>query len=179
MLRSLFLSRRRFALENLAVRRQPVMPKSSTKRPRASARDRLFWVLFAQFVNRWRGMSHALQPGTVVRWHREGFGRYWRWKSRRRRLGRPSIDREIRNLIPEVQSVNAGWGAPQIHWELRKPGIEVSQATVSKYMTLHRKSPSQTWRTLLDSHVTDLASMGFFTVSSAAFRVLDVYRPPS
>jgi len=124
-LRSLFQSHRRLALENLALRQQLAMLKSSVKRPRASALDRLFWVLFAKYVNGWRAMLHALQPDTVVRWHRAGFRHYWLWKSRRRRVGRPPIDREIRNLIHEMQSANVGWGAPRIHGELRKLGIEV------------------------------------------------------
>jgi len=117
-------------------------------------------------------MLHALHPDTVVRWHREGFRRYWRWKSRRRHVGRPPIDREIRNLIHEMQSANVGWGASRIHGEPRKLGIDVSQATVSKYMARHRKPP---WRTFLDNHVTDLASMDFFTVPTATFRVLYVF----
>ncbi|HBG93911.1 MAG TPA: hypothetical protein DDY14_01000 [Chromatiaceae bacterium] len=101
---SLFQSQRRLALENLALRQQLAMLKSSTKRPRAAALDRLFWVLFVKYVNGWRAMLHALHPDTVVRWHREGFRRHWRWKSRRRNVGRPPIDREIRNLIHEMQS---------------------------------------------------------------------------
>jgi transposase InsO family protein len=163
------------ALENLALRQQLAMLKSSVKRPRASALDRLFWVLFAKYVNGWRAMLHTLHPDTVVRWHREGFRRYWRWKSQRRRVGRPPIDREVRNLIHDMQSANVGWGAPRIHGELLKLGIEISQATVSKYIARHRNPPSQAWRTFLDNHVTDLASMDFFTVPTATFRVLYVF----
>jgi transposase InsO family protein len=110
-----------------------------------------------------------------VRWHREGFRRYWRWKSQRRGAGRPPIDTEISKLILEMQSANVGWGAPRIHGELLKLGIEISQATVSKYMAHQRKQPSQTWRTFLDNHVTDLASIDFFTVPTATFRILYVF----
>jgi hypothetical protein len=157
---------------NLALRQQLAMLKSSVKRPRASAFYGLFWVLFAKYVNGWPAMLHALHPDTVVRWHKEGFRRYWRWKSRRRRVGRPRVDRKVRNLIHEMQSANKGWGAPRIHGELLKLGIEISQATVSKYMTRGEKPPSQTWRTFLDNHVTDMVSMDFFTVLTATFRVL-------
>ncbi len=73
-----------------------------------------------------------------------------------------------------MQSANVGWGAPRIHGELLKLGIEISQATVSKYMARHRKPPSQNWRTFLDNHVTDLASIDCFTVPTATFRVLYV-----
>ena len=171
MLHSRSLSHRRLATENLALRQQLAMLKSSMKCPRASALGRPFRVLFAKYANGWREMLHALHPVSVVRWHREGFRRHWWQKSRRRRLGRLPIDREIRNLIHEMQSANAGWGAARIHGELRKLGIEVSQATVLKCMARHRKSLSQTWRTFLDNHVTDLAWMDSFTVPTATFRV--------
>ncbi|MGB5495464.1 MAG: integrase core domain-containing protein [Sedimenticolaceae bacterium] len=143
--------------------------------PRESALDRLFWILFEKHVNGRRTMLHAFDPDTVVRWHREGFRRYWRWKSRHRHAGRPPVDREIRSLIHEMQSTNAGWGAPRIHGELLKLGIEISQATVSKYMARHPKPPSQTWRTFLENHVADLASMDFFTIPTATFRILYVF----
>jgi hypothetical protein len=103
---SLFQSHRRLALENLALRQHPAMLKSSVKRPRASAIDRFFWVLFTKYVNGWRAMLQALHPDTAVRWHRAGFRRYWQWKSCRRSVGRPPIDRGIRKLIQEMQSTN-------------------------------------------------------------------------
>ncbi len=120
-------------------------------------------------------MLHTLHPDTVVRWHREGFRRYWCRKSRHRGVGRPSVGVEVRNLIRQMQSSNVGWGAPRIHGELLKLGIEISQASVSKYMMKYRKPPSQTWRTFLDNHVTDLASIDFFTVPTATFRILYVF----
>ena len=66
-------------------------------------------------------------------------------------------------------------GAPRIHGELLKLGIAISQATVSKYLARHRKPPSQTWRTFLENHVADLASIDFFTVPTATFRILYVF----
>jgi putative transposase len=120
-------------------------------------------------------MLHALHPDTVVRWHREGFRRYWRWKSRHRRAGRPPLDAEIRTLIRQMQSANIGWGAPRIHGELLKLGIEISQATVSKYMKHYNKPPSQTWRTFLANHTDCLASIDFFTVPTATFLILYVF----
>ncbi|MDZ7781677.1 MAG: integrase core domain-containing protein [Halioglobus sp.] len=73
-----------------------------------------------------------------------------------------------------MQASNIGWGAPRIHGELLKLGIEVSQATVSKYMLWAKKPPSQTWRTFLNNHADCLAAMDFFTVPTARFRVLYV-----
>ena len=120
-------------------------------------------------------MLHALHPDTVVRWHREGFRRYWKRKSRRQRAGRPPIDTEIRKLIRQMQSANIGWDAPRIHGELLRLGIEISQATVSKYMVHRRKPPSQTWRTFLGNHTDCLAAIDFFTVPTATFRILYVF----
>ncbi len=172
---SLFKSRRQLILEKLALRQQLAMIKSSGKRPRVSPADRLFWVLFSTYVNGWRSMLHALHPDTVVRWHREGFRRYWAWKSRRQHVGRPTIDKEIRKLIRQMQATNVGWGAPRIHGELLKLGIEISQATVSKYMARQQKPPSQTWRTFLENHADCLAGIDFFTVPTATFRILYVF----
>lgn len=109
-----------------------------------------------------------------MRWHRQGFRQYWRWKSRGPKRGRSPIGSEIRKLIREMQSDNIGWGAPRIHGELLKLGIEISQATVSKYMVRHRKPPSQTWRTFLENHADYFAGIDFFTVPTAGFRVLYV-----
>ena len=54
-------------------------------------------------------------------------------------------------------------------------GIRVSESTVARYMIRHRKPPSQTWRTFLGNHVSELVSVDFFTVSTASFRVLYVF----
>jgi hypothetical protein len=115
-----------------------------------------------------------LHPDTVVRWHRERFRRYWASISQSRRPGRPAIDRELRNLIRTMQCANPCWGAPRIHGELLKLGIEISLSTVSKYMIQGRKPPSQTWRTFLSNHAGEIAAIDFFTVPTATFRVLYV-----
>ena len=173
--RSSLKSRHHLLLENLTLRQQLAMLQQSVKRPRVSPADCLFWILFSKLVDRWRAMLHVLHPDTVVRWHRLGFRRYWTFKSRHRRAGRPPIDTEIRKLIRQMQSGNVGWGAPRIHGELLKLGIDVSQATVSNYMVRHRRPPSQTWRTFLNNHTRDIVGIDFFTVPTATFRVLYVF----
>ncbi len=175
LVHSLFKSRRQLTLENLALRQQLAMLKQSVKRPRVSPVDRLFWVLFSKYVDGWRAMLHALHPDTVVRWHRQGFRLYWRWKSRGPKPGRPTIDAGLRKLIRQMQSVNVGWGAPRIHGELLKLGIDISQATVSKYMVRQQKPPSQTWRTFLENHADCIAGINFYTVPTATFRLLYMF----
>jgi len=111
-----------------------------------------------------------------MRWHRRGFALYWRWRSRPRRPGRPPVAAHIETLIRRMQVANPLWGAPRIHGELRKLGIEVAQTTVAKYLRRYRSTPpSQTWRTFLRNHVAQLASIDFFTVPTATFRVLFVF----
>jgi len=70
---------------------------------------------------------------------------------------------------------NVLWGAPRRHGELLKLGIEVSQATVAKYMVKHRKPPSQSWRTFLENHVRQLVSVDFFVVPTLTFRILYLF----
>jgi len=89
--------------------------------------------------------------------------------------GRPRVSREVRELIRKMSSANPLWGAPRIHGELLKLGIEISQATVAKYMVRHRKPPSQTWRTFLENHVKVLVSADFLVVPTVTFRMLFVF----
>ena len=112
-----------------------------------------------------------VQPETVIGWHRQGFRLYWRWKSRHGD-GRPEVSPEVRNLIRQMSHANPRWGAPRIHGELLKIGIEVCQATVAKYMVRHRKPPSQTWQTFLRNHTKDLVSIDFFVVPTITFQLL-------
>jgi len=135
----------------------------------------MFWVVLSRIWSHWAETLLIVQPETVVRWHRQGFQRYWGWKCRVQRLGRPSIDPTVRDLIRTMSRANPLWGAPRIHGELLKLDMHVSQATVSKSMIRSRKPPSQSWRTFLNNHLLDLVSIDFFTVPTATFPVLSVF----
>jgi hypothetical protein len=91
--------------------------------------DRLLWVLLSRVWTGWRRTVQIVQPATVVRWHRRVFALHWRWRSRCRRVGRPDVPLDIRRLIQQMSRANPLWGAPRIHGELRKLGLEVSQTT--------------------------------------------------
>ena len=112
-----------------------------------------------------------VKPDTVIRWHRDAFRAYWRWKSGSRG-GRPGTPTEIRQLIRQMSIANPFWGAPRIHGELLKLGIDVSQATVAKYMAKARRPPSQGWRMFLHNHADGIASMDLFVVPTVSFRLL-------
>jgi hypothetical protein len=90
---------------------------------------------------------------------------FWTWKVRRGQPGRPVISREFRDLIRRMCRENPGWGAPRIHGELLKLGIDIGESSVSKYMVRCRKPPSQSWRTFLENHATQMVSMSPLTSS--------------
>ena len=170
--RSWFAPRLRLQAEILLLRHQlNVVRRSAIGRPRLTSGDRL---LFVWLYRLWPGVLRSLtllRPETVVRWHRAGFRAYWRWKSQGR-AGRPTIDKNVRHLIREVSLANPLWGAPRIHGELLKLGIEVAQSTVSRYMAKGQRSPSQSWQTFLRNHADGLASVDLFVVPTITFRLL-------
>ncbi len=174
VVRALFAKRADLVAENLALRQQLIVLHRRTKRPRLKTKDRVFWLWLAQSWDGWRESLLVVKPATVVRWHRQGFKYYWAWKSRHKG-GRPTIDPEVRNLIRRMSRTNPLWGAPRIHGELLKLGIDLAQTTVAKYMTRHPKPPSPSWRAFLDNHLKDLASIDFFTVPTVTFRILFVF----
>jgi hypothetical protein len=120
-----------------------------------------------------------VQPETVIAWHRRGFRLFWAWKSRRR-IGRPTVSADIRALIRTMSQANPLWGAPRIHGEVLKLGVNVSQATVAKYMACPRRPPSQTWRTFLANHLDQIAAADFFVVPTATcgWRIPDRFQVP-
>jgi len=106
-----------------------------------------------------------------MRWHRTGFRRHWRWKSRPLG-GRPRIDTELRALIRQMSIDNPLWGAPRIHGELLKLGFEVAQSSVAKYMVKRHRPPGQGWRTFLRNHAPDIAAMDLFVIPTIGFGLL-------
>jgi hypothetical protein len=159
-------------LENLALRHQLiVLRRTRPRRIRLCAVDRL---LFVWLYRLWPGVLEAMaivRPETVLRWHRDGFRAYWRWKSRSR-PGRPRVPREVRDLIRQMSLANRLWGAPRIHGELLKLGVEVAQSTVAKYMVKHRRPPSQSWAIFLRNHADGIAAIDLLVVPTIDFRLL-------
>src|SRR5437879_1844577 len=125
-LRSTIRTHRELALENLALRQQLAVWKARQPRPRLTAMDRIFWVVLSRLWKGWRNSLQVVRPETVVGWHRQGFRRYWAWKSRRRR-GRPAIRTELRDLIRRMSRANPLWGAPRIHGERRLVHFNVTE----------------------------------------------------
>ena len=127
-------SRQDLALEILALRQQVLVLKGKNPRPTLVRFDRLFWVALRRVWSRWTEVLVLVRPETVVSWHRAGFRLYWRFISRRADRGRPRINHQVRKLIQRMAAENPTWGAPRIHGELLKLGLEVSERTVSRYL---------------------------------------------
>src|SRR6267142_6348962 len=168
-----FRGRSFLELEVVALRHQvSVLRRQHTGRLRIGSWDRLLWVMLYRLWPRCLEVMVLVKPTTVVQWHRQGFRLFWRWRSR---SGRPCVSREIRDLIRQMSTANPLWGAPRIHGELLKLGIEISQATVAKYIIRQRKPPSQTWRTFLENHVQQLVAIDFLVVPTVSFNLLFVF----
>jgi hypothetical protein len=117
------------------------------------------------------GAAVIFKPETLVRRHRSGFRLYWRWKSRGR-AGRPSIPTEIRDLIRTISRDNPLWGAPRIHGELLKLGIDIAQSAVAKYLPCRRSPPAPGWRAFLQNHAAHTAAVDMFVVPTVGFGLL-------
>lgn len=143
----MFRCRTALHLEILALRHQLGVAQRSVRKPKLKPADRLLWVGLCALWSDWRSALVIVKPETVIGWHRKGFRLFWSWKVRRGRTGRPSVSIEVRDLIRKMSRENPLWGAPRIHGELLKLGIEVGETSVSTYMVRRRTPPSQTWRT--------------------------------
>src|ERR1700757_2492287 len=169
---SLFRSRVSLEAEILILRNQlNIQRRHQPKRLSFSAIDRLILVGLYRLVPNTVKALTIVKPDTVIRWHRAGFRLYWRWKSRHR-CGRPTVPLEIRRLIREMSIANPLWGAPRIHGELLKLGIEIGQTSVAKYMARRRLPPSQGWKTFLRNHADGIVAMDLFVVPTISFRLL-------
>jgi hypothetical protein len=158
--------------EILVLRHQlNVLRRRSPKRLAFSNLDRLIFAGLYAVAPRIVSALAIVEPRTVVRWYRAGFRWFWRWKSQSP-SGRPRVPIETRRLIREMSLANPLWGAPRIHGELLKLGIDVGQTSVAKYMARRRRPPSQGWETFLHNHADGIASIDLFVVPTIAFRLL-------
>jgi transposase InsO family protein len=173
-LASLFKSRARLEAENLVLQQQiNVLRRRMPKRPALTNVDRLVFVCLYRWFPSTVDALAIIRPDTVIRWHRNGFRAYWRWRSRKQ-VGRPKVSAELRALIAEMSRANPLWGAPRIHGELLKLGIEIAQSTVARYMARGGRGRSQSWKTFLRNHAAGIGAMDFLIVPTVGFRLLFV-----
>ena len=170
VLASPFKSKLRLEAENAVLRHQLIVLRRRLHgRVRLTSNDRWFFIQLYRWFPSILKVLTIIRPETLVRWHRAGFRRYWRWKSRPLG-GRPQIETELRLLIRRMSMENPLWGAPRIHGELLKLGFEVGQSSVAKYMVKRWGPPSQGWRTFLRNHAPDIAAMDLFVAPTIGFR---------
>ena len=140
-----FKSKSRLEAENAALRHQLiVLQRRVSGRVQLTNGDRLFLVMLYRWFPSILKAITIIRPETLVRWHRAGFRRYWRWKSRSLG-GRRQVGADLRALIWRMSVDNPLWGAPRIHGELLKLGFEVAESSVAKYMVKRSWPPSQGW----------------------------------
>src|SRR6202158_4311605 len=167
-----FKSNSRLEVENAVLRHQLVILQRKVRgKAHLTNNDRWFFVQMYRWFPSIMKVVTIIEPETLVRWHRAGFRRYWRWKSRSRG-GRPQIDLELRTLIRQMSMENLLWGAPRIHGELLKLGFSVAQSTVATCMVKRQGPPSQGWCTFLHNHAPDIAAMDLFVVPTIGFKLL-------
>jgi transposase InsO family protein len=168
ILSDLTRSRTDLVVENALLRQQLIVLNREIKRPQLTNPDRFRLVFLSHFTKFWKQALHIVQPDTLLRWHRELFGMYWRKKSQ----GKPKISTETIALIQKMAKENLMWGAERIRGELLKLGIEVSKRTVQRYIPKDRKeqSSSQIWVTFLKNQASDIWACDFTVVSDWMFR---------
>ena len=162
--------------ENALLRQQLIVLNRQVKRPQFTPGDRLRLMFLARCTRFWQRALHIIQPDTLLRWHRNLFRLYWRYKSRPKNR-EPRISRETIDLIKQMAQENRLWGAERIRGELLKLGIEVSKRTIQKYMSHVRTSPSgsQTWATFLKNHAREIWGCDFTTTYDLFFRPIHIF----
>jgi len=172
LLASILKSPARREAEILFLRQQVlVLRRLAPGRARLGLTDKLIFVWLYRLFPALSDAAVIFKPETLVRWHRQGFRLFWRWKSRRP-AGRPTLPVDVRKLVLHMSRENPLWGAPRMHGELLKLGIEIGQSSVAKYMARGRRPPSQSWRTFLRNHGPDIAAMDLFVVPTIGFKLL-------
>ena len=172
----LTLSKADLIAENALLRQQLILLHHQVKKPTFSQADRLWLVLLASRVKNWKEALLIFKPDTLLRWHRQGFGLFWKFKSRNRG-GRPKVDAETVALIQQMAQENRLWGAERIRGELCKLGLTVAKHTIQTYIAQVRpaKPPSQTWIIFLKNHAKDMWACDFLPVIDIWFRPLFLF----
>jgi transposase InsO family protein len=171
-------ARSQLAAENLFLRKQLALYQERQVKPRrVDDATRITLVVLSKLTD-WRAILTIVKPETLIRWHREGFRLFWRWKSRT--PGRPPIPASLQQLIAAMARANVTWGEERIAAELLvKLGLRVSPRTVGRYMSpgrrpRHRQS-SQQWGAFVRNHADAMLACDFFVAITARFRTLYVF----
>jgi putative transposase len=171
---ALFRSRASLHLEHLALRHQLMVYQRSVPRPHRRATDRLFGAWRSRLWSGWQGALAFVQPRTVIAWQRPRVRDHWRRLSQRGTRGRPTIAKEVRDLIRSIWQTNPTWGAPRLVGELRMLGIDVATSTVEKYRVRPPRPSFPTWKTFVKNHAQDLVALDCLVVPTLTHKGLVV-----
>ncbi len=172
-LTDLFRSKSELVAENALLRQQLIILRRHMKRPACTKTDRKLLLLLARMVRAWKQALFIVQPETLLRWHRQGFRLFWKYKFRAA-SSKPKISAETVALIKEMAAQNRLWGAERIRGEFLKLGIRVCKRTIQKYMR-HARSPrrrGQNWAIFLQNHAKDIWACDCLQVTDLFFRSL-------
>ncbi len=166
-------SKSELVAENALLRQQLIILRRQVKRPACTKTDRMLLVLLARMVHTWKQALFIVQPETLLRWHRQGFKLYWKYKSRAT-CTTPKISAETIGFIKEMARDNRLWGAERIRGELLKLDIRVSKRTIQKYMRPARtpRQRGQNWATFLRNHAQETWACDFLQITDLFFRSL-------
>jgi putative transposase len=169
-------TRAQLIAENALLRQQLIILQRQVQKPRVRSTDRFWFLLLAAHLPHWKNVLVIFQPETLLRWHRQGFRLFWKFKTRNQG-GRPKLSAETIALIQQMAKDNRLWGAPRIQGELLKLGIKVAAATIQKYMQAARPSraPSQTWSVFLKNHAKGIWACDFLPAIDLSFRPLYLF----
>ncbi len=171
-------SRSALVAENLFLRKQLALFQERKTKPRRADNSTRWLMGTLSRLFDWRSALVVVKPATLIRWHRQGFRLFWRWKSKR--PGRPKLPNNLRQLIRRMAAKNPSWGQERIADELKlKLRISVSPRTVQKYLTANgpRRTPDphRRWLTFVRNHARVIVACDFFTVVTASFRIVYVF----
>jgi putative transposase len=177
LLRCLLASRGALVAENLFLRKQLALFKERNARPRRiTTAARVTLLGLARFFD-WRSALVIVKPETFIKWHRIAFRIFWRWKSGK--TGRPTLPKNLKELICEMARDNPTWGEERIADELSvKLGLHVSSRTVGKYLERNQPgggSRDQRWATFVRNHAKAIVACDFFASITATFQILYVF----
>ena len=166
-------SKSELVAENALLRQQLIIIRRQVKRPACTKTDRMLLILLARIVRSWKQALVIVQPETLLRWHRQGFKLFWKYRSRAI-SATPIISAETVALIKEMARGNRLWGAERIRGELLKLDLHVFKRTIQKYMRQVRttRPRGQTWTTFLHTQAQICWSCDFLPVTDLFFHSL-------
>ena len=145
-----------------------ILKRQQKKRIEFTHADRIYLLIFSNLIKNSRKMFKIIQPETLLKWQKKLIKKFWTFKTDKRKPGRPSTPKHIRELVLQMKNENIFWGCRKISNEMRKIGIEIDKVTVWRILKIYRKQgkvkTTLGWSKFLKSHAETIFAMDFFIV---------------